>query len=119
MAKRFDDEIEYLENALTSVGQNLIDASNALADMDPTDKNYKAQAVTVSVLTKDFNQLVERYEAVVNPEPWYRKVDWGKIGCAGLVCSASMVQSLLIYKWQKDGYLMGRDAARIQMPRPM
>lgn len=122
--KTNDEEIEYLENAMIAIGQNLLDASNELADMKPDDKNYQKQAVAVSILTKDFNVLVERYEAVVNPEvdynslPWWRRIDPTKILCAFGVCTFSMVQSLLIYKWQRDGYLMGRDTAKIQMPRP-
>ena len=120
------DQMEWFLSSLDCVAKNLADASADLVDMEPTDPNYRSQAQTVDILTKDYQILMKQYCEIINSEKdektakkWYEKLDWTKIITTAATITACIGQSFAIYKWQRDGFLIGRDAAKIQMPRPV
>ena len=119
------EQRDWMEENLACLAKNLSDASTALADMDVNDDGFKTQVQTVDSLTKDYQTMLHEYNDILNCEceknkkdPWYRKLDWTKILTTSAVIVASIGQSFAIYKWQRDGYLIGRDAAKVPMPRP-
>lgn len=116
--------LEMLEMLSLDLGGNIHTASCTLQEMEPTDPNYDKLAKDIEVLSRAHDQVTAKYNELKNPKvdfdalPWWKKLDVTKLIVMGITVIAALGQSFAIYKWQKDGYLIGRDAAKINMPRP-
>lgn len=136
--------IAELDERIISVSQMLDKAETELMDMSPDDllwvntgkldkkgeelfqtiPKYETQARIVDTLQKDLALLIERRESLVHPRvdvntlKWHQKINWTELIKATGVCTAAIGQMYVMYKLQKDGYVFGRDTAKIQYPRP-
>lgn len=139
-----DKVIRELDERIISVSELLDKAEKELMDMEPdsllwigTGKQnksgeeiyqnvpqYEMQVKIVDTLQKDLALLIERREQVVHPRidpnslPWYKTLNWTELIKTTGVCTAAIGQMYVMYKLQRDGYLFGRDTAKIQYPRP-
>jgi hypothetical protein len=141
--KRKEDAIGILEDRIAQASEALDEAHKKLSGMDPdyhvvlewkTDKDgtrhpakilnlYDQQVRAIDTLTKDLNALIERRDAVMYPKrnqenlEWWEKINWGDVLRSTEVILGCAIQSAMIFKLQRDGHLIGRDAAKIQMPK--
>ena len=116
--------LEMLESLSLDLGSNIRKASIVAQDMEPTDAKYDKLVKDIEVLTRAYDQVTAKYNELKNPKvdydalPWWKKLDVTKLIIMGLTILASIGTNFCIIKWEKDGYLIGRNAAKINIPRP-
>lgn len=124
MANYKDDDLKaQLEMLLGTYSTELQAATEELENEAPGTEEYNSILNKVTTMTNSYNEFVRRYMDIYYPtveekEKWYERTDWGRVLLGALVVLASVGQSMAIYKWQRDGYLVKNDSIRIQMPKP-
>jgi len=93
------DQIEWLEEKID--------------DYEPGSDEYAALMSRLSEAYKSRDILIRENE------PFWRKEFFWKTLQTVTVVGTSALQSVLIFKISRDGYLIKQDVAKIQMPRPM
>lgn len=118
-----EDELKaQLEMLLGTYSTDLQDAVMELDKQTPGTAEYDSVLGKVATMTTTYNEFCRRYTDIYYPtmpekEKWYERTDWGRVLTNALLILASVGQSIMIYKWQRDGYLVKNDSIRIQMPK--
>lgn len=117
--------VEDLINSIVAVEGNLLITSNGLADLKLDDADYgkrtkdlDQQAAALQKLIGAYRQLVEDKKPEAKLK-WYEKIAWDRIITCAMAIGGSFALNLLLYSWEQNGYYIGKNAAKIQMPRPM
>ena len=123
-AKQQEDEIlEEMKMNCLAMNEVLAEMIDSLAHTDVYDEEYETRLKAVDTLTRNIDILKARiYEL---EKPGKRDLDYiglvrsgTEILKTGMVCYASYAQVRMLYNFETQGVIMGRNLNRIQLPRP-